>query len=482
MGRKKVVSPVVKVNYPPLHLHSLPYEIIVQIFDNLAGNLQHILALASVCRKFNSIINKNFLYNSLLFHSPAQFLRFAHAHLGQKTSLSLRSHGPSPRINYIRLISFVNPPANDAASKLTQIAGTYLFDCLEEGISVYQNFVTELKNLMNEAYGLKEIRMTEIAPQFAFQPPESSSFSSIKHHFRAPKPTRSLTKLVLSTQSGWNIPFKLSHILLFLEVFDQISELKLNNFILNESKLVAETLPKPVTVDCLVLTSCIYTHSRRSGQKHECAELFVKTTSLLLEKIRNGADLSLIDFIKVNDHLRRLSIDVSSPIFYACDPNDFALKFDFTKFNNFFELVCSGQKGYLGLREVVLTSFDLFNSYSHEHEKTALACIEEEDEDEEEKEEGVRDPWAKKPTNTFDSFLESLSKVEFLTIVVKEAPKVMHTCKNCGFRVEEESKTIASLLPYEWSIILAPILRNPLCSVLIYDHTLQVIFSRAALK
>lgn len=347
---------------------------------------------------------------------------------------------------------------------------------------MYQSFVAELKNLLNEAYGLKEIRMTELAPQFGFPPPDSSShFSSIKHHFRAPKPTRSLTKLVLSAQSGWNIPFKLCHLLLFLEVFDQISELKLNNFILNESKLVSETFPKPVTVDCLVLTSCIYTQTRRPGQKHECAALFVKTTSLLLEKIRNGADLSLIDFIKVNDHLRRLSIDVSSPIFYVNDPTDFSPKFDFTKFNNFFELVCSGQKGYEGLKEVVLTSFDLFNSYSHEHEKNTLMCIEEGDEDEdEEKKEVLQDPWVKKPKNTFDSFLESLSKVEFLTIVVKEAPKVMHTCKNCGFRVEEESKSISSLLPYEWAIILAPILRNPLCSVLIYDHALQVLFSRSA--
>lgn len=458
----------------------------MHIFDILAGDLQNILSLALVCRKFNNIVCKNFLYNALHFHSPFQFLRFAQAHLGQKASLSLRSSGPSPRINYIRLISFVNPPSNDVASKLTLIAGTYDFDLLREDSSVHQSFVAELRNLLSEAYGLKEIRMTELAPQFGFPPPDNSSaFSSIKHHFRSPKPTRSLTKLVLSAQSGWNIPFKLCHILLFLEVFDQIGELKLNNFILNEAKLVSESLPKQVTVNCLVLTACMYTQTRRLGQRHECASLFVKTSSLLLEKIRNTADLSLIDFIKVNDHLRRLSIDVSSPIFYVSDPTDFSPKFDFTRFNNFFELVCSGQKGYSGLKELVLTSFDLFSSYSHEHEKNNLACIEEEDEEEEEEEEKVEeviDPWTRKSKNTFDNFLESLSKVQFLTIVVKEAPKVMHTCKNCGFRVEEESKTVSSLLPYEWAIILAPILKNPSCSVLIYDHALQVLFSRSVVK
>lgn len=481
LGRKKVVTPVIKAHYPPLHLHSLPYEILIQIFDYVTVQLQDILSLALVCRKFNSVVNKTFLYNTLEFHSPAQFLRFSYAHLSQKTSLSLRSTGPSSRINYIRLITIINPPVNETASKLTQIAGTYNFDCVNEGLSLYQNFVAQLKTLMNEAYGLKEIRMLDIAPQFAFPTSENSSFSSIKQHFRTPKPTRSLTKLVLGTQSGWNIAFRLNHILLFLEVFDHISELKLNNFILNESKLVSESLPKPVNVECLVLKSCIYTDSRRPGKKHECADLFVKTTSLLLEQIRNGSDLSLIDFIKVNNHLRRLSIDVSSPIFYLCDPNDLSLKFDFSKFNNFFELVCSGQKGYQDLKEVILTNFDLFNSYSHEHEKSALACIEEEDEDNEE-EQVSGDPWAKKPKNTFDDFLDFLSKVEYLTIVVKEAPKVVHTCKNCGFRVEEDSKAISSLLHHEWVIILAPILKNPCCSVTIYDHALNRLFSRASLK
>lgn len=473
MGRKKVVSPVKRAKYPLLHLHSLPYEILLHIFGYVAENVSDLLLLALVCSKFNNLVSKNFLYHSICFHSTSQFLRFAHAHLPQKASLSLRfsSSAPSSRINYIRSVHFVNPPSDDVATSLTQIAGTYNVDCLSQGISAYQSFVSQLKCFLNEAYGLQEVKITEIAPLFEFPTDILQSFSSIKHRFRSPKPTRTLAKLVLTAQSGWNIPFKLGHILLFLGVFDQFVELKLNNFLLNEARLSAENLPKPVNVEALVLTACIYTDGRRPGQKHECTDLFAKTTSLLLQNIRHGADLSLIDFIKLNDHLRRLSIDISSSIFYTMDQSDQALKFDFSKYNSFFKLVCSGQGGYRNLKEIVLTNFDLFNSYSHQHDDKKLSCIEEEDEE-------VDDPWVKKAPNAFDQFLEYLSMVPYLTIIVKEAPKVMHTCKNCGFSVEEETKKISSLLPHEWAIILAPILKNPLCSVLIYDYSLRTLFSR----
>lgn len=465
MGRKKVVKPRLHTKYPLLHLHSLPYEILLQIFgyvDDLTG----LLSLVLTCSKFNNIISKTFLYRTIQFQSTSQFLRFALAHLPLKTSRRFGLNEPSAAINYIRSVHFVNPPTNDSAATLTLIAGTYTVDSiLNDGVLQYNNFITHLKSLLNEAYGLKEVKISEISPQFEFPPEFLVPPSSLKLKFKTSKPTRSLERLVLTAQSGWNFPFKVSHISLFLYVFDEISELKLNNFVISESRLLSDTLSKPFTVGCLVLHGCIYADSKKK-EKRVSTDIFGRTTSLLLEDIQSGSDLSLIDCIKLNDKLFRLSLDISSKIFYWVDPEDKTKKFNFARFNNFFKLVCSGQGGYCNLKELVLTNFDLFHSYTHQHDK--LDAIQEEE-----------DSWVEPPTNTFEVFLDNLSRVPFLTIVVKDAPKVMHTCVNCGFKVEEEeTKSIGSLLPHEWAIILAPLFNNDNCSVLIYDHELRPLFSR----
>lgn len=478
MGRKRVSKAVHKTNYLPLHIHSMPYEIVIQIFSYLAEDTASLLLLALVCSKFNNIVSKNFLYHSVEFHTTAQFSRFAQAHLPLKLSLGRRfsSTEASSRINYIRSVHIVNPPTNSGSIPQTQIAGTYTVDARDTTNNTYLDFVTHLKSLLNEAYGIKEVRISEISPQFEFpsdlnHPP---SFSAIKHRFKTPKPRRSIEKIVLTAQSGWNIPFKVGHIALFIHLFDEVSELKLNKFVIHDQKLPTAPLEKPFSIECLVVTSSIYLDSKRA--KRVPSSLLANTTSLLLEDIQNGGDLCLIDFIKANNGLSRLSIDVSSSIFYTIDPQDQVRKFNFSRYNNFFKLVCSGQGGYSKLREVVLTNFDLFNSFSHQHD-TKLEGIQECDEDGLSSDE---DSWIEPPTNTFGYFLRYLSQMPYLTIVVKEAPAVVHSCVNCGFLVEEKTKRISTLQPHEWNIILAPILDNRSCSVLIYDHNHQPLFSRRA--
>ncbi|SGZ57863.1 CIC11C00000005017 [Sungouiella intermedia] len=472
MGRRKVSSVPKKHTYQPLHLHSMPYEILMQIFAEVAEDMPSLLLLALVCSKFNNIVSKSFIYHTVKFKSTHQFAKFCQAHLPLKTSLGRRfgTTEPSSKVNLIRCVHFDNPPTHDPTS-LTQIAGTYSVDTLS-GTTKYQDFVSQMKSLLNEAYGIKEVRLTEISPQFEFPLDliQTQLFSSIKLRFKAPKPSRKIEKVVLVAQSGWKIPFKLGHISLFIHVFDEISELKLNKFVINDLKILCDLLQIPFSIDCLVLTASVYSDCRKPNQKRVPSKLFAKTTSLLLEDIQHGNDLCLIDFIKCNDDLSRLSIDIGSSIFYYVDPQDQTVKFNFSKYNNFFKLVCSGKGGYSKLKEVVLTNFDLFNSFSHQHE-SKLDRI---------SEEGEEDDWVEKPTNTFEHFMTYLSQVTYLTIVVKEAPAVMHTCVNCGFTVTEKTKSISSLLPHEWAIILSPILANRHCSVLIYNHKLRPLFSRRA--
>ncbi|KAM9887857.1 hypothetical protein OXX79_013324 [Metschnikowia pulcherrima] len=195
--------------------------------------------------------------------------------------------------------------------------------------------------------------------------------------------------------------------------------------------------------------------------------MFADTSSLEMTLMQHGADLSLIDLVKANEKLSRLSIDLSSAIFYYVDPIGNTSKFNFAKYNNFFKLVCSGEGGYAKLKEIVLTNFDLFHTFSHEHEKHGLDTIQEEE-----------TGWPVPSTNTFEDFLQNLSAIPSLKIVVKEAPKVMHTCKNCGFTIKEDTKKISSLRPDEWCLILRPILSRKACSVVVYDHRYQTLFSR----
>lgn len=473
IGRKKVAGARKKGHsYPPLHLCLLPYEILVYIFSCLQDTAA-LLSLAATCTKLNTILLKNFIYRRLVFSTPARFTTFALAHLPVRLSLARRfsSNEPSGKINFITAVHLVNPPTYTPGAS-TQIAGSYSVDTLDLGAEPYQLFEKCLRSLLNEAYGLREVRISEISPQFQFSPDYASSgLSALKARFKSPKQARQLDSLILLAQSGWTIPFHLSLLLPFAAVFDRVSALHLQNFAINESKLAAELLSQTVVIDSLLLSACILAPSKKMA-KRKCISLFADTSSLGLAEIQHGADLCFIDLIKANDKLRKLTINIGSEVFYHLDCTDNTKKFNFAKYNNFFRLVCSGEGGYASLKEVVLTNFDLFHAISHRHEPQAtLAAIQEEDEDAEEV----------CPTDTFEYFLKCVGAIPNLSIVLKEAPKVMHTCKNCGFTVEEETKNISSLRSSEWTIILESVLANPNCSVAIYDFNLRPLFSRKAL-
>ncbi|OBA16988.1 hypothetical protein METBIDRAFT_80156 [Metschnikowia bicuspidata var. bicuspidata NRRL YB-4993] len=472
IGRKKVAfNRRTDGAYPPLHICLLPFEVLLQILSHVQKNVNDLLLLALTCSKLNTIILKFFLYRKLSFLSALKFDSFAQAHLPHKISSLARrfvSSEPSGKINFITSVHFVNPPTYSNFNAHTHIAGSYAVDTLKSDLSEYRYFVKSLQSLLNEAFGLKEVRLSEISPQFDFAPElvESASLLGLKSRFKSHKQTRCLEKLVLTAQSGWTIPFKASHVSLFTSIFQRISILHLNNFVINEQKLVSESPSHPPSIESLLLSACIYVDSKKTA-KRKCVGLFVETSSLEMSLMQHGTDLSLIDLVKVNDKLSRLSIDISSAIFYHVDSADNKPKFNFTKYNNFFKLVCSGAGGYANLKEIVLTSFDLFHTFSHQHEKSTLDVIQEEGSD-----------GFESLSNTFEGFLKNLSAIPFLTIVVKEAPKVVRTCKNCGFTIKEDTKKISSLRQDEWYIILAPILLNNKCSLVVYDHKLQTLFSR----
>lgn len=478
MGRRKVAHPKNVPKYPLLHLHSLPYEILIAIFSLLP--LETLIQLSLLCLKFHNIVCKNFIYQDVYFKLTSHFIRFADAHLSLRASLARRFglNEPSSMINYIRKVHFVNPPTNDKEASLTLIAGTYNVENVNRGTSKYDAWVTSFKCLLNEAYGLKEVSITEISPLFEF-PPEFMADSllllTLKFSFRRHAPSRTLERLLLTAQSGWTIPFKIGQMLIFALVFDQINELQLNKFVINETKLLSDNWDKKLRVDSLIANACIYSDSKKAA-KRRCTNIFGHTCLLLLLDIHHGADLSLIDFVKLNGRLGRLVIDISSKVFFTTENS--VTTFNFTKFNNFFKLVCSGQGGYSDLREIVLVNFDLFHDFSHQHKNRPLDVIQEDSELASLEDEPEVDDWVEPSKNTFEYFLRYLLQMPNLTIVIKERPKVMHTCVKCGFTLEEEHKKISSLLPHEWAIILAPVLCNPNCNVNIYDHAWTALYSR----
>ncbi|GEQ67175.1 hypothetical protein JCM33374_g838 [Metschnikowia sp. JCM 33374] len=475
IGRKKVASNRRNLGtYPPLHLCSLPFEILLQIFSCAQLDTCDLLSLALSCFKFNTVISKFFLYRKLRFQSTSKFNSFAQAHLPHKISSLARRFipsEPSGKINFITSVHFVNPPTYSNFNSSTNIAGSYAVDTQESGTPEYRYFMKSLRSLLNEAYGLKEVKVSEISPQFQFSPEflESGSSLGLKSRLKNSKQARCLDRLVLTAQSGWTIPFKANHLSLFASIFQKITILHLNNFVINEQKLVSESPSNSSSIESLVLSACIYNDPRKNSRR-KCVGMFSDISSLEMTLMQHGADLSLIDLVKANNRLSKLSIDISSAIFYHIDPSDNSSKFNFSKYNNFFKLVCSGEGGYANLKEVVLTNFDLFHTFSHQHEKNRLEVIQEDSED-----------WPeapRPPSNTFEEFLRHLSNIPYLTIVVKEAPQFMNTCKNCGFTVKEETKKISSLRRDEWWIILEPILSRNTCSVVVYDHKLQTLFSR----
>lgn len=455
IGRKKIVARVQPKLYPALHLHSLPYEILLNIFQNVASS-GALVAVAAACRKFHNIVCKNFLYKNITFLNTAHFLLFASAHLPRKNLFSRRLglSEPSSMINYIRSVHFVNPPTRSKNTGLTQIAGSYSIQSVNDGVSEYTDFLYHFKLLLTECYGLKEVHISEISPQFAF-PPDFGSDS--KNKFKQRPPKRHIEKIVLTAQSGWTIPFKLDHVSVLTCIYDSILVLQLNKFVVNESKLFSDAFTKKFEVAALVVSACLY--SLDFKHKKRPSHLLAQTNSLVLQDILHEGDLTLIDFVKTNERLSSLSLDLNSPVFYHLN-SEKKSSFNFTRFNNFFKLVCSGSGSYASLKLLTLFNFDLFYYYTHLHQNTR------------------RDSWVAPPTNTFEYFLRFISEIPNLAIKIKQTPQVMSTCVKCGFKQLETAKSIPSLLHLEWEIVLAPLLENKNCSVSVYNHNGTSLYSR----
>lgn len=486
MGSKKVLKTrKPDVNYPMFHICSLPYEILLQIFYHVKDSIQTLLNLSMTCAKFNSIINKNFLYKALTFKSGAQFEKFSQHHLPSlKSSLTkkLKTNESSSKINYIESVHIINPPSRDTTFK-TSIAGSYDVESVEvSGSEVsYTHFVSSLQTLLAETYGLKTLKFSEISPLFSLPEEIDTNESSYFHILKKTKAKKTLERLILQGQSGWNIAFKPSLILSFINVFDTIGDLTLNNFVINDSKLLSASVPKCISIQRLSLNSCIYpeqTFNRTSPNKKKlCSPLFANTTTLQLQNIQTKQDLSLIDFVKLNGKLQTLILDIDSKIFYDHNMETNDKSFNFTTYNNFFKLVCSGQGSYSSLKELVLMNFDLFDCDGHMHHVRENT----------EEEEG--DDWIETSTDRFQKLQSYLSQIYNLKIILKEKKNMVHTCVKCGIRFQLEAdidplkdsgaRTIVSLRDTEWSILLKPLLTgNENCNVIIYDHDLQVIFSR----
>lgn len=407
-----------------------------------------------------------FLYEHIEFSNTSRFIKFAHIHLPQRASpLRFVLSEPSSKINFIRRIHFVNPPVFNELSPPMKIAGSYSICTLDLGIDQYKGFVRNLQLLVNEAYGLKELYISELLPQFKFSSEFVDSQSiPLKLRFKSRAPVRTLDKLCLSAQSGWSIPFKVDHVSLFVKIFGHIETLELRNFVINDAKL-EDSSPLPLPVQSLVLLACTYS---KQLCKRKGLDVFGGISFLKLDSITHVNDLFLIDAIKASSKLTKLSIDISSSIFYLVDPVDNSWKFQFCKYNNFFKLLCSGKGGYANIKQLILTQFDLFHTMSHRHD-SGLGTIEEESEDQESTEEN---------RDTFEYFMNYLSSIPFLTIVMKKEPMVLHTCKNCGITVTENTKRVAHLREEEWKIILMPLLTNKSCCISIYDYNMHPLFHR----
>lgn len=480
IGRRAAVKQLRKSQaYPVLHICQLPYEILTFIFSCLQDDISSILLIAATCSKFNTIVLKLWLYRLLKFKSASQFSKFSLAHLphwGSSFAKRFINIEPSAKINFITSVHLINPPSFSNPNALTSIAGSYTVNALDGGVLEYQHFVRDLRTLFNEAYGLKEVKISEISPRFEFSPSilNSSTTLHLMSKFKPTKQTRCLDTLELSAQSGWMFPFKLNHLSLFLSVFYKISLLRLTNFAISEQKLQApDTDLKDVTIESLSLNSCIYMEWKKLPQRRQAIDIFLKTSELRLSSIQNGTDLSLIDVFKVNDQLSSLALDISSLVFYTIDATENLSKFNFPKYNEFFKLVCSGKGGYQRLKSLTLFNFDLFHTMSHDHKKASTNMDHPESED-------TTEDWEPLNTNTFEYFMKFISNIPFLTLIVKEAPQVVRTCKNCGLTTKDQTKAVSSLRESEWNVILEPILSNKECSVFIYDHKSEPLFWRRA--
>ncbi|WLF80244.1 hypothetical protein PVL30_004020 [Lodderomyces elongisporus] len=404
--------------YPTAHLYSLPTEILLRIFQYFSNDPQTLIILSSVCVKFSNIINKCFLYKSIEFKTPISFFRFANSHLSSE---------PSNKINFVQNVTFVNPQSQKSSKHKITIAGSYAVES-ESGLTsdlTYTDFIKALGTLCTRTYGLQTLQFSEISPEFAF-PTEFKASSSNIFKRKIVKTKRRLPKLILKSQTGWSIPLRDTHLSLVCEYFDVIDELELVNFIL-DAPIYSSILIKRIT-----FTSCSY--ASKKGNKSPC-RAFKDVQTLQLSRITNSSELSLIDLVKIDNHkLNTLVLDLSSTLFYERG------EFNFTKFNPFFKLLCSGEGGYARLKTLVLVNFDLF-SYL-QHDDVHIRDV---------------DSWVEPPTNNFETFMAYISHVPELILQLKKTAIKVKTCKRCGFTEQYQDRQIEHLTRDEWKHFLKPL-------------------------
>ncbi|EGV60877.1 hypothetical protein PSN45_001333 [Yamadazyma tenuis] len=424
IGRKTKVNRPQTPDYGPLSLHSMPPEILIKIFSHFKNDTLELINISLVCRKLHNIIVKNFLYKDVRFKDTNSFLKFTHAHLPNKRYGVSET---STHVNLIRTVEFVNPPVQNSQNSRTNIAGSYSVNVVISNNSVtnFNDFVSGVNMLLKENYNLKTIIISEISPQFLFN--NISVDTSLLKKYKK-RQNRTLHRLVIKAQTGWSILFRVNHISKILDIFDSVDELELHNFIIDESKLVGLSIPKTVIIHQLSLVSCSFTNR---CQKRTPSELLKSTSSLRLENLTNNSDLSVIDMVKCNDMLETLIMDMDSKLFYENG------SFNFKTFNPFFKLLCSGSGYFANLKCLVFDNFDILYQYNHNHKN------EENDRHEE---------------NTLTEFLNHISKTKYLIIKVKDMPRTIHTCKNCGFMKTQDGISIENLSKTDWRTLVWPLI------------------------
>lgn len=425
IGRKKLFSKTKIVDYPPLHILSLPYEVLIEIISYLERDIKALLALTRTCSRLRTIVNKFFLYRDVVF-SATRFRKFVGYHLpGHNSSLTkkLGLNDSSTQINLIQLIKFIKPPMEKSENYSTNIGGSYNVESVHARLNrdMYSEFVSGLRYLLKEDFGLKAVEISEVSPGFEFPQDVYITPRSTTLSWKKSKPTRTLQHLKISAQNGWSIPFSFSQVSLFFSVFDIIEELELTNFIIDKEKLCSSTVPQ-VQINKITLNACTYTTQKQVHSKTNFSPMFGNCSSLALRDIHLVLDLSVIDFIKNNHQLSSLTLDIDSPVFYSAVNDE--RKFNFARYNLFFKLLCSGEGGYASLKKLELENFDLINDCSH-------AAVDPSQDDD----------WVPAPTDNFETFLQYVSAIPKLVINLKKERKVGNVCVRCGYSKENTPET-----------------------------------------
>lgn len=420
MGRKGKISSIPTPKYGPNHIHSMPYEILMKMFNLVKEDINTLVSLSLTCKKFHTIIVKNLLYKTIKFTLTRKFLAFKNTHLPNKR------HGvtdTSTKVNLIQNLEIVNPPVKDRKDSLT-IAGSYSIESGNELSNAikFDDFSEGLGLLIKNDYNLKTIVLSEMSPQFLFNDMEVESI--LKWYKK--REFRKLNRLVLKSQNGWSILFVLNRISKILDSFDTIEELELHNFLIDETVLLNIKLEREIYIKLLKLVGCSF--QNRLHKLKPC-DLFKHTQSLQLYDLKKTNDLSIVDLIKRNNILKDLTIDLNSDIFYKHG------QFNFKVFNPFFKLVCSKTGYYANLECLTLYNIDLFDLTDHVHESD------------------IED------TQCMAQALKYVSKIGKLTLIVKERQS-FRECKKCGIKEAENNSSFHTLSDNDWKNLLNPLIKS----------------------